>query len=561
MQAVTQGSNRQNMEAKTLGDRLDYFANKFPEKTALVAPFYAMEACYQTISFKDLRKRSDAYAAGLKKQGIVPGQIVLLMVPPGVEFASLWFALSKLGAIVMLIDPGMGRKNLLKCIEQIGPEALISVPLVHYLKRIFKNPFKKVKVSITTKSAALISAASLSDLRKEDSSFKNKEAKLSDLATIAFTTGSTGIPKGVIYTERTVSAQLSMIQKAFLLTENDISFPAFLPFSIFSLALGHTTIMPSYDPRKPAFVDEKKIVDLLKKHNPTYSFGSPAFWGRVSSWALERQLKLAGLKQVIMFGAPVTERTLQSLKDTFLEKEADCYTPYGATEALPLSNIAGREILGETMPKTKVGHGVCVGRPLEEIELKIIKISDELISTYEEIVELEPGEVGEIVVRGDVVSEGYFNRLDQTQAAKIKDGQNTWHRMGDLGYLDKEGRLWFCGRKSHRVCTARTTLCTIPVEAVFNQHKDVFKTALVGLGEKGKQRPVLCVELKKEMDAEDLERIEKELYLISTNFPHTREVRDFLFKRKLPVDFRHNAKIIREELAVWAAKRLAKYQP
>lgn len=555
MQAATL-DRQHKAPAKTLGDRLDYFANKFPGKTALVAPYYAKDKNYQSISFKDLQIRANNYAAGLKEQGIQPGQIVLLMVPPGFEFVSLWFALSKLGAVVMLIDPGMGRKNLLKCIEQIGPEALISIPLVHYLKKIFKKPFRKVRVSLVTKSLPLVSATALCDLRKETGNFENVKASTSDLATIAFTTGSTGLPKGVIYTHKTVSAQLSMIESAFSLTENDISFPAFLPFSIFSLALGHATIMPSYDPRKPAFVEEKKILELLKKHKPTYSFGSPAFWGRVSSWAKENNSKLVSIKKVIMFGAPVSERVLQNLHDTLEEPNADCFTPYGATEALPLTSISGTEILDETILKTKVGHGVCVGKPLPQVELRIIKISDEIIGDYSEAVELKQGEIGEIVVRGDVVTEGYYNRLDQTQAAQIHDDQKTWHRMGDLGYLDKQGRLWFCGRKSQRVCTEKTTLYTVPVESVFNQHKDVFKTALVGIGERGKQRPVLCIELKREMYPEDLEHIEKDLYLMTSNFPHTREIRDFLFKRKLPVDFRHNAKIIREELAIWAAKQL-----
>lgn len=538
--------------AKTLGDRLDEFAKKFPTKIALVAPKYALKSKYSEESFSKLKERADNYANGLSSAGIKPGQVVLLMVPPGVEFVSLWFALSKIGAVVMLIDPGMGKKNLFHCIEQIKPEALISVPLVHYIKKFAKEPFKTVKISISTSSLPLQGAVSLRSLSGNKKAFKNHPANLADISTIAFTTGSTGIPKGVVYTEKTLTGQLEMIRDSFSLKDDDVSFPAFLPFSIFSLALGHKTVMASFDPRKPASVVETKILKLLKTHSPTYSFGSPAFWGRIASYALKNQKRLSSLEKIIMFGAPVSERVLKTLDATLSKDNALSFTPYGATEALPLCSISSSEILEDTMSKTKLGYGVCVGSALSGIELKIIKIIDEAIASYSDELELGEGEVGEVIVSGDVVTEKYYNRDDQTELSKIVIDGKIWHRMGDLGYLDNKKRLWFCGRKNHRVHTANSTLYTVPVESVFNEHKEVFKSALVGVN----KRAVLCVELKDQKEPEELERIEKDLFLIASEFRHTKEVSSILFKKKLPVDFRHNAKIIREELQVWASKKL-----
>ncbi len=130
------------------------------------------------------------------------------------------------------------------------------------------------------------------------------------------------------------------------------------------------------------------------------------------------------------------------------------------------------------------------------------------------------------------------------------------HRMGDLGYFDADGRLWFCGRKSQRVVTARGTLCTEQVEPVFNVHPEVRRTALVGVGERGAQRPVLCVELREGVARDERPRIAAELRHRAEGFVHTAQVETFLFHPRFPVDIRHNAKIGREKLAAWAAKRL-----
>ena len=129
------------------------------------------------------------------------------------------------------------------------------------------------------------------------------------------------------------------------------------------------------------------------------------------------------------------------------------------------------------------------------------------------------------------------------------------HRMGDLGYFDEQGRLWFCGRKSHRLETAEGMMFTVPSEVRFNTHPAVFRTALVGVGEAGSQVPVLCVELEKAAATTDRATVERELREIGAGRPHTARVDRFLFHPGFPVDIRHNAKIGRPALAAWAARQ------
>jgi acyl-CoA synthetase (AMP-forming)/AMP-acid ligase II len=279
---------------------------------------------------------------------------------------------------------------------------------------------------------------------------------------------------------------------------------------------------------------------------------------RVGRHGVANGIKLPNLKRVISAGAPVPAAVLERFA-ALLPDDAEIFTPYGATEALPVSSIGSREILAETGRMTGKGLGICVGRPVNGLSLAIIPISDEPIESWRDDLPLPAGEVGEIVVRGPQVSAAYLNRPAATRLAKIADPSGgVWHRMGDVGYLDSTGRVWFCGRKSHRVITARTTLYTIQVEGVFNTHPEVLRTALVGInGRHATKRPVLCVELERKTSRAEQERIRQELLELGRGHLHTTDINEILFHPAFPVDIRHNAKIFREKLAVWAGQRLA----
>jgi acyl-CoA synthetase (AMP-forming)/AMP-acid ligase II len=192
-----------------------------------------------------------------------------------------------------------------------------------------------------------------------------------------------------------------------------------------------------------------------------------------------------------------------------------------------------------------------VGKPAPGIEVAIIGITDDPIPRWSDDLRLQPGEIGEIVVKGPVVTPGYYNRERSTSLAKIRDGDALRHRMGDVGYLDDDGTLWMCGRKTHRVELSDGPRFTIPCEAPFNAHPAVFRSALVGVQRGGTTIPVLCVEL------EPGGRIDRdELRTIAKRHPHTAVIETFLFHDGFPVDVRHNSKIFREQLAAWAQEQL-----
>ena len=188
----------------------------------------------------------------------------------------------------------------------------------------------------------------------------------------------------------------------------------------------------------------------------------------------------------------------------------------------------------------------------------MIRIVDGPIESIREL-ELPSGEVGELIVRGPVVTRRYVTRIQANALAKVPDEGGFWHRMGDVGYLDSQDRFWFCGRMSQRVLTAGGPMYTIPCEAIFNRHPDVGRSALVGVGPQGFQRPAIVVE---PLPGKGLHRrlargrLVGELRTLAMSSPLTAEIRHFFVRRSLPVDIRHNAKISREALAVWAGRRM-----
>jgi acyl-CoA synthetase (AMP-forming)/AMP-acid ligase II len=502
-------------------------------------------------TFADLRSNSDGFAASLHAEGVRQGDRVMLMVRPSMEFVCLTFALFQLGAVVILIDPGMGYKNLLRCIGSVRPDILVGIPKAIVFSRLFRKPFGSVRRRLGVGRGLLWGARRL-ERPATVVSLPRHAAKASDPAAIIFTTGSTGPPKGVEYTHGIFHTQLQLIRDYYGIGPGDVDQPGFPLFGLFATALGAQAVIPDMDPTRPAQVDPVKFVQTLQTHQVTYSFGSPAIWNVVSRYCLEQGIVLP-VKKVLMAGAPVSGELVARMQ-RILPPEAQIFTPYGATESLPVASIEGREIVDQTWPLTRTGHGACVGRALPGIDIRIIAPVDGAIASWLEVHELATNTMGEIVVRGPVVTRAYAGNGEETRIAKIADNDTFWHRMGDMGYLDDQGRLWFCGRKAHRVSTVQGMLYTICCEAIFNEHPRVRRSALIGLGPWGQQTPVLVVEPGEPVA--DEQQFFTELRQLALANPRTTSIEHFLIHRSFPVDIRHNAKIFREQLADWAAKRV-----
>jgi acyl-CoA synthetase (AMP-forming)/AMP-acid ligase II len=502
-------------------------------------------------------------AAGLRAAGVTPGMRVVLLVRPGLTFLPLTFALFRIGAVPVLIDPGMGRRNLLGCIERMAPEGLIGVPLVHLIRLVRRRAFRTVQIAVTVGWQGPWGGYDIADLKRlgADGDTSLAVCERDSAAAIIFTTGSTGPPKGVAYTHGMFGAQTDLLQRTFDMQPDDVDMPGFALFALFSAAIGMTVVLPDMDPTRPAEVNPDSIITAATRYGATFSFGSPALWNRVSRHCQDTGTRLPTLKRVLMAGAPIAPDLHERMLGHVLADGADVHTPYGATENLPVTSFSGTTVLAETWERTGAGQGYCVGAPLRDIELRIIEISDGPLPDWSVARELEPGTIGEVVVRGPVVSRHYVNQPEQTALHKIYDSADHehgtfWHRIGDLGYRDAEGRLWFCGRKAHRVETADSVLYTVCCEAVFNTHPRVFRSALVGLGERPRQRPVIIVEPEAgafPADARDEQQLREELRAIGASNSRTAKITDIRFHRSFPVDIRHNAKIFREQLAAWAA--------
>jgi acyl-CoA synthetase (AMP-forming)/AMP-acid ligase II len=520
---------------------------------------------YDQLTFRELDDDTNRIAAGLHAMGVRPGMKLVLMVPPSIEFISLVFALFKAGVVQVLIDPGMGRGNLICCLSDSQPDGFIGIPLAQAVRVFLRGRFPKAKYNVTVGRRWFWGGKTLKQLRDLNAKLQPPVVQPQDPAAIIFTTGSTGPPKGVLYRHGNFNRQADEIRDFYNIAPGEIDLPGFPLFALFNCAMGVSTVIPDMDPTRPAKVNPRNIIEAVNDWQVTQAFGSPALWNVVGRYCEQNNIKLPSLRRVMSAGAPVPPHVLQRMKQA-IHPEGDIHTPYGATEALPVASIAASEVLRETAARTATGAGTCVGRRFPGIEWKVIAIDDGPLTSIEQVRELPRGEIGELIVRGPVVTSEYVTRTDCNPLHKIADGETFWHRMGDVGYLEptpadqpRGERFWMCGRKSHRVVTRAQTLFTEPCEAIFNQHPHVYRSALVGVGPLGQQRPVIIVEPWPEHMPKDRAAARKllgELNSLGEQNILTRAIDTFFIHASLPVDIRHNAKIFREKLAVWAAKKL-----
>jgi acyl-CoA synthetase (AMP-forming)/AMP-acid ligase II len=524
---------------------------KQPQARALV---WTESGLDQSLTFAELEKRCDAQAHGLRTFGFRPGDRVLLMERPGPNFVSLSWALFKLGCVPVLLDPGMGVRPLLRCIEKLRPDGMVGVAKAHLLRSLNPKVFASVRRAVCSDSRwpGASPLWRLSDPLA--GSFSPHQQKPDDLAAILFTSGSTGPAKGVEYRHSMLRAQVKALQRMFGMQPGELDMPGFPLFGLFSQALGLTAVLPEMNPSRPAEVEPARLVRTILDWQVNNLQGSPAIWERLGRYCEDFDIALPSLRRIITFGAPIPVSFIQMWQRV----APNCLCiPYGATEALPISWVSGQEVLSDTSSHTLAGGGTCVGAPVEGVSVRILRTSDEAITEWNEDLLLGAGEIGEIVVAGDQVSWAYDQDAEATRQAKIIQGERCWHRMGDLGYFDASGRLWVVGRKSERVQGTSHTYYPFCAEGIANGHPEVRRSALVGV----QQKPVLVVELKNSKVARDVaerNRVAREVKERLAEHNLYAEVKEVLFRKDFPVDPRHNVKIDRQALSEWASKQGSK---
>ena len=526
--------------ARFLSERAD----AFPQQVAVKA--LSAGNTYKSYTFKQVEYASNRFANKLVAQGVTRGKRVLLLVKPGVDLILITFALFKVGAVPVIIDPGMGIRNFLKCVKTSRPEALIGIPEALRLSRVFFPYFRKMVARIKVRVGSLVPLLD----EAGTCSFKGAEMYADTLAAIVFTSGSTGPPKGVEYLHGMFEAQVRAIREQYGIQAGEVDLPMLPLFALFNPALGVTTVVPPINPRCPAKMDPGAIVQAINVNKVTTSFGAPVLWEKVVGYCEAHRVTLPSLKRVLMAGTSVSPRLIKRFRDVI--PDCEVHVPYGATEALPMLSISSTEVLNEEAPLVKEGKGTCLGKALPGVKAKVVAIKKGPIVAIGDIEELAAGEVGEIIVQGPTVTRAYHRLKEATARAKIQEGKYLWHRMGDLGYKDRDDNFWFCGRMAERVVTAEGVYFPDCCEEIINQHEKVFRSALIGLGAGEKQTPAIVIEPKKgcwPRSRKAKKAFLAEIKTFAKQFSETSAIEHFFLYRHFPVDVRHNAKIHRLKLS------------
>jgi acyl-CoA synthetase (AMP-forming)/AMP-acid ligase II len=521
--------------------------------------FFRDELHVTRYSYSELFDRVSQYRRGLTKLGLKPGERVLMLVKPGIDFLALSYAVMGNGATPCFLDPGMGKEKLLACIQHLKPSAFIGSPKAHLLRLLYKSFFKDMNFHIIVSDWGLPRSKNLSYL-KRFAALSEPAIESSAPALIAYTSGATGTPKAVVYDAEMATAQVSILRDQFGLSVGERDVPLLPIFSLFHLALGVTSIFAPLNPAKPLEFDPEKLLMLMNSEQATTSFGSPTLWGKLSEYALRTNQKLRTMRRVFMAGAPVSPRLVTQVKRVLGVDDSEIFTPYGATEALPVTLVSGTEIVDQEPQYASTGElGTFVGKPVTGVEIRIYEPFSDTESVAESELRISAeGRIGEVLVCGANVSKEYFENWDANALSKIHIEGRLWHRMGDLGYVI-DGKLYFCGRKAHSFVHRGRRLCSVPIERIFNEHERVKRSALISLQGDGEE-PAIVIEPEPAQFPKTPEqelRFEQELLEFAKRDPLSGLMRRVLFHPSFPVDPRHNAKVYSDKLQRWARNKVS----
>ena len=503
-----------------------------PSRTAIVVP---AKGGAQSISYSELWDDIDRFATALCKRGLKPRDRVIIMIPMSVELYIAMLGIIKMGGVAVFADPWVPISQIIKFCKFASPKGFIGIGKSHLL-RFWDQDLRKISITITTgyKWVGLIAGNTFDEMLKNTGNTEVHNADMEDSALITFTTGSTGTPKGANRTHGFLNAQKKALDHEFPIEDSDIDMPMFPVFALRNLANGIPSIIPDIDFKSVATVDGKKIFRQIKEYKVNTITASPPFFDKLASYVLKKQAFELPLRRLLTGGAPVHDFQLKKWRKAF--SKADVQIVYGSTEAEPVAHISLEDRLN-----TDSKAGFCSGKPTSLVKTKIIEINKGSIAVDKTLddLALEDGEVGELIVTGKHVCKDYFNNPQAVEENKIidKDGA-IWHRMGDTGYFDKNGRFWLIGRIHSTICRKGKQYHPQIIEEIARYNdKRIKNIAVLGvadgfLGEK----LILVVESqeKNSLKMEIKQRLE------DNQIP----VDDIIIRNaSLPLDPRHNSKI------------------
>tara|TARA_B100001057_G_C22857383_1_gene953173 strand:+ start:1083 stop:2693 length:1611 start_codon:yes stop_codon:yes gene_type:complete len=533
------------MTAGNIASHLKEASVRLPDEKAILS---GKTGGFPDKSFLELYRDVKTTAAFLKSKGVGKGDKTLLFVRSGYELIVLAFSLFFIGAVPIIIDPGMGLKSLLRCIQSTRPSHMVGIPLAHWVGRFFRKPFQSVRNRILVHPETFFSDA-LEGLTGKDLIPVNSSPD--ELAAIVFTSGSTGPPKGVCYMNKTFNGQIRMLKENFGMQEGEVDMATLPIFALFNPALGITTVIPEMNPSRPAKASAESLVETLQTYEVTTAFASPVIGRKIAHWCMDNKTRLPLMKRFFLAGAPSPPQLVEDLAS--IMENGKVIIPYGSTEALPISFCDHLDVM-KSRKGTEKGQGSCLGKPLPGVSIKLFPVSSSPFAPDPK--EVQDDQVGEICVAGPTVTEEYYRMPGATLDSKFKKESKTYHRMGDLGYFDVNGNLRFLGRKAERIETSDGPLETEKCEPIVNSIEGVRRSSLIGIGRKNPMEACIVVEPKKGFgNSKAKEILRREILDKLRNSWPKHNIEKVFFEKALPVDARHNAKIHRLSLAKkWTRK-------
>ncbi|HEY9619897.1 MAG TPA: AMP-binding protein [Crinalium sp.] len=485
----------------------------------------------KTLSFTDLDQASSQAAALLRRSRLQPGDAVLIFQPMSADLYIALTAVFRLGMVAMFLDPSAGREHIEQCCRLYPPQALIASDRAHWLR--VRSPALQripVKFAIGWPIPGAIPWSMAQTLQPERAIAPTTSATP---ALLTFTSGSTGQPKAALRTHGFLLAQHRALEHALLLSPGEVNLATLPIFVLANLASGVSSLIPNVDLRAPGRIKADRVMAQIQTHQPTSTAASPAFLSRLVEYCDRHQCSLPHLQKIFTGGAPVFPGLLKRLQQ--LAPQATVSAVYGSTEAEPIAHIAYGHIQESDQTAMREGGGLLVGLPVPEINVRILPdrwgtpIGPYTVEQFEAIA-LPAQTTGEIAVSGGHVLTSYLNGQGNEET-KIQVEGTIWHRTGDAGYLDEQGRLWLMGRCSAHLQDALGELYPFAVETAASYIEGVRRTALVS----AQAQRVLCVELVPYAPIHAFTNLQDSLKWA--------QIQSYRIYPKLPVDKRHNAKI------------------
>jgi long-chain acyl-CoA synthetase len=430
-------------------------AARFPDSTALVVGD-------DEITYGQMWEQTRGYAGALRDRGVGPGNPVAILIPNGADFARVYYAVLALGGVVVPVH------------------ALLKAGEIEYVLRDSGAKLLVCAAQLLSEGAAAALAAGIDILSvlapESDAGPARLEAEAAaasairsyvprrpqDTATIMYTSGTTGKPKGALGTHFALVEQVNVLLTGTLdLRRGDMVFGGLPLFHTFGqtcvlnagFRAGATLVMC------PRFTGDAAL-QLLHKHKIKVFFGVPTMYVALLEAAKDAPLRPQGLRYGISGGSALPLAVLEKFREAF---GVEVYEGYGLTETSPVTafNHVG------TTPRPGT-----VGTPVWGVDVEIA--SPEIADS---INFLPRGELGELVVRGHNLFKGYLNRPEATAEAVVEG----WFRTGDLGIKDEDGYLHILDRKKDMIIRNGYNIYPREVEEVLNQNPEVLSVAVFGI--------------------------------------------------------------------------------